>query len=138
MKEYENMFKYKFKENVSNILEQLQKMEFLYIEIPPIVPENSNIYFYEKKIFKNKLYSMATFNTTFNLVNGCLEKKKDYFTCIKGLYKKKETNLIFIQIYNKDKIKNIKEFIEQHKYEIKSEEQYIKIVIEIEEMKDGL
>ena len=138
MKEYENMFKYKFKENVSNILEQLQKMEFLYIEIPPIVPENSNIYFYEKKIFKNKLYSMATFNTTFNLINGCLEKKKDYFTCIKGLYKKKETNLIFIQIYNKDKIKNIKEFIEQHKYEIKSEEQYIKIVIEIEERKDGV
>lgn len=138
MKEYENMFKYKFKENVSNILEQLQKMKILYIEIPPIVPENSNIYFYEKKIFKNKLYSMATFNTTFNLINGCLEKKKDYFTCIKGLYKKKETNLIFIQIYNKDKIKNIKEFIEQHKYEIKSEEQYIKIVIEIEEMKDGL
>ena len=51
MKEYENMFKYKFKKNVSNILEQLKKMEIFYIEISPIVPENSNIYFYEKKIF---------------------------------------------------------------------------------------
>lgn len=79
MKEYENMFKYKFKKNVSNILEQLKKMEIFYIEISPIVPENSNIYFYEKKIFKNKLYSMATFNTTFNLINECLEKKKRLF-----------------------------------------------------------
>ena len=125
MKEYENMFKYKFKKNVSNILEQLKKMEIFYIEISPIVPENSNIYFYEKKIFKNKLYSMATFNTTFNLINECLEKKK-------------ETDLIFLQIYNKEKIEKIKKIIEQYKYEIKSEEQYIKIVIEIEEMKDGL
>lgn len=138
MKEYENMFKYKFKKNVSNILEQLKKMEIFYIEISPIVHENSNIYFYEKKIFKNKLYSMATFNTTFNLINECLEKKKDYFTCIKCLYKKKETDLIFLQIYNKEKIEKIKKIIEQYKYEIKSEEQYIKIVIEIEEMKDGL
>ncbi len=54
-------------------------MEIFYIEISPIVPENSNIYFYEKKIFKNKLYSMATFNTTFNLINECLEKKKRLF-----------------------------------------------------------
>ena len=68
-------------------------MEIFYIEISPIVPENSNIYFYERKIFKNKLYSMATFNTTFNLINECLEKKKDYFTCIKCLYKKKETDV---------------------------------------------
>ena len=50
----------------------------------------------------------------------------------------KETDLIFLQIYNKEKIEKIKKIIEQYKYEIKSEEQYIKIVIEIEEMKDGL
>lgn len=137
MKELENIFKYRFNNNISSVLKRLQEENIFYIEISPIVPNNSEIYFFEKKVFKKKVYSMATFSAEFNLINRYLDKRKDYFTCIKSLYKDRETNLIFIQIYNKNKLKKIKEVISQYKYKVNDEEEYIKIVIEVEEMKNG-
>lgn len=137
MKELKNIFKYRFKNDISSILKQLQEEDIFYIEISPIVPNNSKIYFFEKKLFKEKVYSMATFSAEFNLINQYLDKRKDYFTCVKSLYRNRETNLIFIQIYNKNKLKKIKEIIGEYQCKVNPEEEYIKIVIEIEETENG-
>ena len=126
----ENIFKYRFKTEISNILEELRKQGIYYIEISPIIPENSEMYFEKKVKFKNKIYTMATYNSNFNIVNKYLKQKKDYYTCVKSI-ENKEVDLIFIQLYDLKKIENIKKIVKEYKYEINQENQWTKIVIKV-------
>ena len=73
---------------------------------------------------------MATYNIDFNIINKYLDKKTNYYTCVKGI-ENDEVDLIFIQLYDLKKIENIKKIIKKYKYDIKQEEQYTKIVVEI-------
>lgn len=131
MHKEKNIFKYKYEEKIAYVLDILQKAGIDYIEISPIVPQNSEIWFEKKVVLKNKLYSMAVFSANFNLINIYLEKNKDYFTSIKCLNEGKEVDLIFIQIHNKDRLIKIKELIKNYEYKYKQEEKYTKIVIKI-------
>ena len=58
MHKEKNIFKYKYEEKIAYVLDILQKAGIDYIEISPIVPQNSEIWFEKKVVLKNKLYSM--------------------------------------------------------------------------------
>lgn len=130
MENMESIFRYRYKEEISKILEELKKQGLYYIEVSPIIPSNSEMFFGKKVEFKNKNYTMATYNIDFNIINKYLDKKTNYYTCVKGI-ENDEVDLIFIQLYDLKKIENIKKIIKKYKYDIKQEEQYTKIVVEI-------
>ena len=130
MENMESIFRFRYKEEISKILEELKKQGLYYIEVSPIIPSNSEMFFGKKVEFKNKNYTMATYNIDFNIINKYLDKKTNYYTCVKGI-ENDEVDLIFIQLYDLKKIENIKKIIKKYKYDIKQEEQYTKIVVEI-------
>lgn len=139
--EENSIFEYKYLPKIIKIMERLKNKGLTYIEVPPIIPEHSEIYLPLKKKFSNKgIYTMASFDLDFNIINQLLIKRKikNCFTTVKGIYKDKECTFVYIQSLSmKDSMKaDICKYLNtnQYEYKEKSEEKTTKFVIPITEM----
>lgn len=135
-----SIFEYKYKFNLIEIMEFLKNKKIEYIEIPPIIPEHSEMYLPLQKEFNNKgIYTIASFNLNFNIINKVLieRKVKNCYTAVKGVYKNKESTYIYIQCTDiEENIKQeILKYLTDNQYNFKAEvkEKQIKIVVEVDD-----
>lgn len=133
-----SIFKYKYDTRIIEVIEFLRSNEIKYIEISPIIPDNSEMWLPLKKEFNNKgIYSIANFDLDFNIVNEILIKNgfKNCFTALKGIDENEECDFIFIQCMNIKQVckKAIINYLEINKYEykVKEYEENMKAVIKI-------
>lgn len=134
----DSIFEYRYIKEVVTVLETLKNIGIKYIEISPIVPIDSEIKLPIEKEFTDKgVYTIAGFDTDFNIINQLLLKKKFDCCCtaVKGLFEGNECNFIFIQCIEEElkKIENIIEYLNcnDYCYKIKKEDNFCKIVIKI-------
>lgn len=136
-----SIFEYKYSPTNIKLMEFLKDIGIEYIEVPPIIPIHSEMYLPLKKKFNTKgIYTLASFDLNFNIINQLLIKRKidNCFTVLKGIYKEVECTFVYIQSLNmEDKIKTeICEFLtkNKYKYKVKIENKTVKFVVLIKEV----